>query len=65
MATPKVVPRADGEGGIGTASLRWGESHFDALKVLTAKVTGIEHINRGYEDIVASLSSIGSIIEYN
>ena len=30
-----------------------------------SKITGIEHINRGYEDIVASLSSIGSIIEYN
>ena len=30
-----------------------------------SKITGIEHINRGYEDIVSSLSSIGSIIEYN
>jgi len=30
-----------------------------------SKITGIEHVNRGYEDIVSSLSSIGSIIEYN
>ena len=30
-----------------------------------SKITGIEHINRGYQDIVSSLSSIGSIIEYN
>ncbi len=30
-----------------------------------SKITGIEHINRGYEDIVSSLSSLGSIIEYN
>ena len=30
-----------------------------------SKITGIEHINRGYEDIVSSLSSVGSIIEYN
>ena len=42
MATPKIVPISDGEGAIGTASLRWGEGNFDTLKVLTAKVTGIE-----------------------
>ena len=28
-------------------------------------ITGIDHINRGYEDIVASLTSLGSTIEYN
>ena len=28
-------------------------------------ITGIDHINRGYEDIVTSLSSLGSTIEYN
>jgi len=28
-------------------------------------ITGTDHINRGYEDIVGSLSSLGSIIEYN
>jgi hypothetical protein len=42
MATPKIVPRADGEGAIGTASFRWAEGHFDALNVGTPKVTGIE-----------------------
>ncbi len=31
----------------------------------SSKITGVEHINRGYEDIVTSLSSLGSIIEYN
>ena len=31
----------------------------------SSKITGIEHINRGYEDIVASLNSLGSKIEYN
>ena len=28
-------------------------------------ITGIDHINRGYEDIVTSLSSLGATIEYN
>ena len=28
-------------------------------------ITGIDHINRGYEDIVDSLTSLGSTIEYN
>ena len=28
-------------------------------------ITGVDHINRGYEDIVTSLSSLGSTIEYN
>ena len=28
-------------------------------------ITGIDHINRGYEDIVTSLTSLGSTIEYN
>ncbi len=30
-----------------------------------SNITGIEHIQRGYEDIVSSLSSLGAIIEYN
>ena len=28
-------------------------------------ISGIDHINRGYEDIVMSLSSLGGVIEYN
>ena len=28
-------------------------------------ITGVDHINRGYEDIVTSFSSLGSTIEYN
>ena len=28
-------------------------------------ISGVDHINRGYEDIVASLSLLGSTIEYN
>ena len=57
MATPSVVPRADGEGKIGTSSVRWGEGHFDALKVLTAKVTGIEHITIACSDETTLLTT--------
>ena len=28
-------------------------------------ISGIDHISRGYEDIVTSLSSLGATIEYN
>ena len=28
-------------------------------------ISGIDHINRGYEDIVMSLTSLGGVIEYN
>ena len=30
-----------------------------------SKITGLEHIKRGYEDIVSSLRTLGSKIEYN
>ncbi len=30
-----------------------------------SQITGIEHIDRGYEDIVSSLDSLGAVIEYN
>jgi hypothetical protein len=31
MATRNIVPRATGEGGIGTAAKHWGAGHFDTL----------------------------------
>ena len=30
-----------------------------------SQITGLDHIDRGYEDIVSSLDSIGAVIEYN
>ena len=30
-----------------------------------SQITGVDHIDRGYEDIVLSLDSIGAVIEYN
>ena len=29
MATPNIVPRADSEGGIGTASKYWASAYID------------------------------------
>ena len=31
MATKNLVPRATGEGGLGTSTLRWGNGYFDAI----------------------------------
>ena len=33
MATRKIVPRADGEGGVGSSSKEWGEGHYKTLNV--------------------------------
>ena len=30
-----------------------------------SQITGVDHIDRGYEDIVSSLDSIGAVMEYN
>ena len=30
-----------------------------------SQITGLDHIDRGYEDIVSSLHSLGAVIEYN
>ncbi|MDA7594874.1 UDP-N-acetylglucosamine 1-carboxyvinyltransferase [Acidimicrobiia bacterium] len=30
-----------------------------------SQITGVDHIDRGYEDIVSTLDSIGAVIEYN
>jgi hypothetical protein len=42
MATKNIVPRADGEGKIGTTSKRWGEGHFDLVQAEGA-VTGLNY----------------------
>ena len=39
MATPNIVPRADGEGKIGTTAKRWSEGNFDAV-ISDGAVTG-------------------------
>ena len=42
MATPSIVPRADGEGAIGTPAKRWGAGHFD-LVTSVGPVTGVNY----------------------
>ena len=40
MATRGIVPRANGEGSIGTAKKHWGGAFFDKLSVKTLEVIG-------------------------
>ncbi len=40
MATRGIVPRADGEGSIGTEKKRWGAAFFDKVAVKTLEVIG-------------------------
>jgi len=38
MATPNIVPRADSEGGLGTASKYWGSAYIDTIYVGAGKM---------------------------
>ena len=40
MATRNIVPRANGEGGIGTSAKHWGDGQFDALHLAGKDVAG-------------------------
>jgi hypothetical protein len=48
MATPNIVPRSDGEGGIGTAAKGWGDSYF------AGKVTVTRGIQSGATALTAT-----------
>ena len=43
MATRNYVPRANGEGSIGTAGKHWGGAFFDKLVVKTLEVAGVRY----------------------
>ena len=43
MATRNYVPRANGEGSIGTEKKHWGGAFFDKLAVRTLEVAGIRY----------------------
>ena len=45
MATRSIVPRANGEGSIGTEKKHWGGAFFDKLSVKTLEVIGGEAEN--------------------
>ena len=38
MATPNIVPRADSEGGLGTASKYWASAYIDFIYVGAGKI---------------------------
>ena len=38
MATPNIVPRADGEGGLGSSSKYWGSAYIDLIYVGAGKI---------------------------
>ena len=38
MATPNIVPRADSEGGLGTASKYWASAYIDLIYVGAGKI---------------------------
>jgi hypothetical protein len=40
MATRNIVPRANGEGGIGTPAKHWGNGYFNALNLAGEDVAG-------------------------
>jgi len=41
MATKNIVPRADGEGSVGTSAKKWEEGYFDTIK----EALGLEYVN--------------------
>ena len=52
---------------VNSTDIRTGASLIVAALQAEGKsqITGVDHIDRGYEDIVSSLDSIGAVIEYN
>jgi len=57
MATPNIVPRADSEGGLGTASKGWGDSYFTGnVQILSGDASTLSKIVMGTN---ASKATIG------
>ena len=57
MATPNIVPRADGEGRIGTTSKRWLEGHFDEVGIGIDPAKSLHVL--GADDSVARFQETG------
>ena len=57
MATPNIVPRADSEGGLGTASKYWASAYIDTI-------TTTSHINLP-DDAVLKLGTGGDLRVYH
>lgn len=60
QTTPSVTPRVDGEGSLGTETYRWGEGHFDELKVQKSAVDADDVVN--LSTAAAILSGSGDFV---
>ena len=61
MATPKIVPRADGEGGLGTSSLGWGDSYLTGnLEIQSGSATTLSKIVMGTNANKATIGVSGA-----
>jgi len=61
MATPKIVPIADGEGGLGTSSKGWGDSYFTGnLEIQSGGATTLSKIVMGTNSNKATIGVSGA-----
>jgi len=61
MATPKIVPRADGEGGLGTSSKGWGDSYLTGnLEIQSGGATTLSKIVMGTNANKATIGVSGA-----
>ena len=61
MATPNIVPRADGEGGLGTSSLGWGDSYLTGnLEIQSGGATTLSKIVMGTNANKATIGVSGA-----
>ena len=56
MATRKIVPRADNEGGLGTALKRWASAFINALTVDSATVGALSGIVKAASGVLSALA---------
>jgi YD repeat-containing protein len=45
MSTRNIVPRSNGEGKLGTSTIRWGEGHFNSVLKRGGYQTAVEFLN--------------------
>jgi len=61
MATPNIVPRADSEGGLGTASKGWGDSYFTGnVQILSGGASTLSKIVMGTNASKATIGIAGA-----
>lgn len=61
MATRKIVPRADGEGAIGTAAKKWGDGQFNDLHPELTSMDGTARWKKGGDKASAAALDISAL----